>query len=143
MPTFTHAPAAQIEKHILENPGASNWLLSTFELAIQRDPVDALQDAEVLVTALRTRSLDAYSVGALFNAQLTAALLQQHADALGQLGKNPVQDVSPSDNARLKGDISVVVMQLDQVARELCTSAEPSQPTDGETSSQSVTGQLY
>lgn len=118
MPTFTHAPAAQIEKHILQNPGASNWLRSTFELAIQRDPVDALQDAEVLVTALRTRSLDAYSVGAPFNAQLTAALLQQHADALGQLGKNPVQDVSPSDNARLKGDISVVVMQLNQVARD-------------------------
>ena len=118
MPTFTHAPAAQIEKHILQNPGASNWLRSTFELAIQRDPVDALQDAEVLVTALRTRSLDAYSVGAPFNAQLTAALLQQHADALGQLGKNPVQDVSPSDNARLKGDITVVVMQLNQVARD-------------------------
>lgn len=139
MPTPNHTPAAQIEKHILENACTSNWLRSAFELAIQRDPVDALQDAEVLVTALRARTLDTYSVGAPFNAQFTAVLLQQHAEALGQLAKGNFKAMNPRDNDRFKLDIDVLVMQLHQVARDLVAAG---QRLSGEPASQSATGQL-
>lgn len=124
MPTPTYTPAAQIDKHILENASISFWLRSTFKLAIRRDPVDALQDAEMLVAALRSRSLDAYSVGAPFNAQLTVSLLQQHADAIGQLAKDYVQDLRPYDKGRVKGDINWLVMHIHAVARHIIAARE-------------------
>jgi hypothetical protein len=38
----------------LEDPAASDWFKLVLNSALQRDPVDALNDAEVLVTILRS-----------------------------------------------------------------------------------------
>jgi hypothetical protein len=43
----------------LEDPAASDWFKTVLNSALQRDPVDALNDAEVLVTILRSE-LDKY-----------------------------------------------------------------------------------
>jgi len=44
----------------LEDPAASDWFKTVLNSALQRDPVDALNDVEVLVTILRDE-LDKYS----------------------------------------------------------------------------------
>lgn len=114
-----HAPAAQIEKYILEYACTSNWLRSTFQLAIRRDPVDALDDAELLACALRARTLGTLSEGAAFNPVITSALLKQHADALSHLSKACISPTSTAAGFRLKQDICGLVLQLHQIAREL------------------------
>lgn len=37
---------------VLEDPASSNWLRSSIRSALERDPVDALNDAIVLATLL-------------------------------------------------------------------------------------------
>ena len=114
-----NSPAEQVEKHILENACASYWLRSTYQLAIRRDPVDALNDAELLASALRARTLGTLSEGAGFHPEITSALLKQHADALSHLSEACVSPTSTADDFRLKRDISDLVLQLHQIAREL------------------------
>jgi hypothetical protein len=43
---------------ILQDPAASYWLKGALEKALPRDPIDALNDAEILVAALRTNLQD-------------------------------------------------------------------------------------
>lgn len=45
-------PTAQ---HLLEDQAASTWLKSALQSALERDPVDALNDALVLAAALDVR----------------------------------------------------------------------------------------
>lgn len=40
-------------EEVLDDPAASNWLKAVLQSALQRDAVDALNDAEVLVEILR------------------------------------------------------------------------------------------
>jgi hypothetical protein len=45
-------------KHVddfLEDPGASDWFKMALRSALERDPVDAANDAEVLVSVLRSQ----------------------------------------------------------------------------------------
>jgi len=42
-------------ENILDDPAASFWLKNALRSALNRDPVDALNDAEVLVVALKER----------------------------------------------------------------------------------------
>lgn len=42
-------------ENILDDPAASFWLKNALRSALDRDPVDALNDAEVLVVALKER----------------------------------------------------------------------------------------
>lgn len=113
-----------VEKHILENACTSKWLRSTFILAIQRDPVDALEDAEVLVTALRTRSIDAYDTGSPFNAMFTASVLRQHADALQKLANNHITDLSLEDNDRFRKDTNLLITQINVKVLEILTASQ-------------------
>lgn len=133
-----HAPAAQIEKHILENACTSNWLRSTFQLAIRRDPVDALNDAELLANALRARSLEALSEATAFNPQITSTLLKQHAESLSMLAKSCPTPYSLA-TSRLKHNISSLVVHIHEVARELHTSVEISDPNHHEFFPQNIT----
>lgn len=48
------ASAVQIQK-ILVDPCASHWLKYSLETAIQRDPVDAANDAAILFSLLEAR----------------------------------------------------------------------------------------
>ena len=128
-----NSPAEQVEKHILENACASYWLRSTYQLAIRRDPVDALNDAELLASALRARTLGTLSEGAGFHPEITSALLKQHADALSHLSEACVSPTSTADDFRLKRDISDLVLQLHQIARELApqdANTDPPPSTD-------------
>ena len=43
------------EQTILDDPSASTWLKSQINKSKERDPVDALNDAEVLVEVLAAR----------------------------------------------------------------------------------------
>uniref|UniRef100_UPI00402B1F75 hypothetical protein n=1 Tax=Methylomonas sp. SPW-1 TaxID=3438877 RepID=UPI00402B1F75 len=40
---------------IVEDPAASNWLKTALRTAIERDPVDAVNDAEILLSALKEK----------------------------------------------------------------------------------------
>lgn len=138
-------PASLVEKHILENACTSYWLRSTYQLAIRRDPVDALDDAELLTCALRARTLSLLSENLGFNLEVTYALLKQHADALSQLSKAFVSASSTADDLRLKRDISDLVLQLHQIARELApqdVDAATSPSTDGVSSPALLAAQL-
>ncbi|EKF9121552.1 hypothetical protein O1B25_003420 [Vibrio cholerae] len=44
-----------IEHTLLSDPSTSNWLKEQLDLTKKRDLVDALNDAEVLVTVLESR----------------------------------------------------------------------------------------
>ncbi len=130
-----HAPAAQIEKHILENAGTSNWLRATFQLAIRRDPVDALADAELLAVALRARALETLSKDVPFNPKFTSLLLRQHADAIGHLANGCIGEGSLR---ALKGAIDDLAVFIHRVANNIHYSVEPDRPTHGEIASESV-----
>ena len=43
-------------RQILAGPGTSNWMKVALSTAINRDPVDALNDAELLAIVLRLRA---------------------------------------------------------------------------------------
>ena len=43
-------------RQILAGPGTSNWMKVALSTAINRDPVDALNDAELLAIVLRHRA---------------------------------------------------------------------------------------
>ncbi|WP_290573509.1 hypothetical protein [Idiomarina sp.] len=45
----------EYEKALINDPSTSYWLKEQFEKTAERDPVDALNDAESLVSALRAR----------------------------------------------------------------------------------------
>jgi hypothetical protein len=48
----------QVNKRIqfaLEHPGLSNWLKNTVSAALERDPIDVLNDLEIINTTLKTR----------------------------------------------------------------------------------------
>lgn len=45
----------EFEQALTNDPNTSHWLKEQFEKTAERDPVDALNDAEALVSALRTR----------------------------------------------------------------------------------------
>ncbi|EJL6419651.1 hypothetical protein NMR64_002700 [Vibrio cholerae] len=44
-----------LEQTLLSDPSTSNWLKEQLDLTKKRDLVDALNDAEVLVTVLESR----------------------------------------------------------------------------------------
>ncbi|HBD2603742.1 hypothetical protein [Enterobacter kobei] len=45
----------EFEQALKHDPSTSYWLKEQFEVTKERDPVDALNDAEALVSALKTR----------------------------------------------------------------------------------------
>jgi hypothetical protein len=51
-----HQPAAPDVQAILTSPSASLWLKDALQAALQRDPVDAAQDAELLALVLASRA---------------------------------------------------------------------------------------
>lgn len=54
-PTY-HATAATPDmQEILTSPGTSFWLKEALQAALQRDPVDAANDAELLALVLASR----------------------------------------------------------------------------------------
>lgn len=53
-PTY-HQPAVPDVESILNDPSASFWLKDALRSALQRDPVDAARDAEVLAAVLTNR----------------------------------------------------------------------------------------
>ena len=132
-----HPHAAQIEKHILENAGTSNWLRATFQLAIRRDPVDALADAELLVAALRARALETLSKDVPSNPQFMSLLLQQHADAIGHLANGCIGEASLR---AIKGPIDDLIVYIHQVVSNIHCSVEPDRLTHGDIASESVVG---
>ena len=53
---MTPMPAPDIEgEEILDDPSASDWLKGALRSALERDPVDALNDALVLAATLEER----------------------------------------------------------------------------------------
>ena len=53
---MTPMPAPDIEgEEILDDPSASDWLKGALRTALERDPVDALNDALVLAATLEER----------------------------------------------------------------------------------------
>jgi hypothetical protein len=48
-------PRCPTSEELMADPCASNWLKAALMRAIQRDPVDALMDAELLTLALAAR----------------------------------------------------------------------------------------
>lgn len=48
------APSAPTAAEVLDDAAASNWLKAALREALQRDPVDALNDALVLAAALES-----------------------------------------------------------------------------------------
>jgi hypothetical protein len=53
---MTPMPAPDIEgEEILDDPAASDWLKGALQSALERDPVDALNDALALAGALEAR----------------------------------------------------------------------------------------
>lgn len=50
-----HQPAAPGVEAILASPSASSWLKDALKAALQRDPVDAANDAELLAELLARR----------------------------------------------------------------------------------------
>ncbi|MBD1389456.1 hypothetical protein IC617_08455 [Neiella sp. HB171785] len=46
---------SEFEQAIAYDPSTSYWLKEQLDVTKQRDPVDALNDAEALVTALKAR----------------------------------------------------------------------------------------
>ncbi len=49
-------PSDEEIRQILKGPGTSNWLKTALSLALSRDPVDAVNDAELLALVLRHRA---------------------------------------------------------------------------------------
>lgn len=45
----------EYEQALANDPATSRWLREQFEVTKERDPVDALLDAETLVSALKAR----------------------------------------------------------------------------------------
>ena len=62
-------PSDEEIRQILKGPGTSNWLKTALSLALSRDPVDAVNDAELLALVLRHR---AEQISAAAQAELTA-----------------------------------------------------------------------
>jgi hypothetical protein len=48
-------PTSDPEEEILDDPSASDWLKGALRSALERDPVDALNDALVLAATLEER----------------------------------------------------------------------------------------
>lgn len=44
-------------REILAGPGTSNWMKVALSTALERDPVDAVNDAELLAIVLRHRAV--------------------------------------------------------------------------------------
>lgn len=122
-------PAVLIEKHILQNACTSNWLRSAYEQAIRRDPVDALDDAELLASALRARTLETLSEGATFDPQFISTLLKQHADALALLSRACLSPKRTAEDFHMKRDIDFLVLHLHQIARKVAPRALDSSPS--------------
>lgn len=61
-PTYYATPATPDAQEILASPSTSFWLKDALRAALQRDPVDAASDAELLATVLASRC-DALSFG--------------------------------------------------------------------------------
>lgn len=66
---------------LMNNPAVSNWLKQVLASALERDPVDAMADAEILLTVLRHRC-DA----ALFASESVAELVETLEDELRRDG---------------------------------------------------------
>ncbi len=49
---------------VIEDPASSNWLKASVQTAIQRDPVDALNDALLLTALLDHRLREVIELGA-------------------------------------------------------------------------------
>lgn len=62
-------PSDEEIRQILKGPGTSNWLKTALSLALSRDPVDAVNDAELLALVLRHR---AEQISAAAKAELEA-----------------------------------------------------------------------
>lgn len=54
-PTYHATPAAPDAQEILASPSTSFWLKDALQAALQRDPVDAANDAELLAAVLASR----------------------------------------------------------------------------------------
>jgi hypothetical protein len=114
-----NSPAARIEKHILTDDSVSYWLRNSFKGAISRDPVDALDDAQLLTSTLYARTLGAMSQGAQFNPAITSLMLIQHADALSNHVKACRTPSCTDAQFRLKRELSDLILQLHRIAREI------------------------
>lgn len=62
-------PSDEEIRQILAGPGTSNWMKVALSTALNRDPVDAVNDAELLALVLRHR---AEQISANVSAQIEA-----------------------------------------------------------------------
>lgn len=120
----------QIEQHILKSRETSNWLLTTYKQAVLRDPVDAVNDAHMLSTALRMRCLQSFTDFAPLGPNITASVLRQHADALHQLVKDDASVWTDNHGAPLTEAIDGIARQLREVAKRLTTPGSNAPATD-------------
>ena len=75
-------PSDEEIRRILAGPGTSNWMKVALSTAINRDPVDALNDAELLVIVLRHRSEQIHAA-ALAEIETNRAIQRAKHDGLG------------------------------------------------------------
>lgn len=84
MEPWRHDGMALCCEAILNSPAVSDWLRRTLASALDRDPVDAAADAEILLAVLRERC-DA----ALFASELVADLLDALQEELRRADDGP------------------------------------------------------
>lgn len=51
----SHASSVELVAEICDDPSASYWLKEAIKALLQRDPVDAVNDSEVLAEIMRAR----------------------------------------------------------------------------------------
>ena len=66
-------------RQILKGPGTSNWMKVALSTALNRDPVDAVNDAELLALVLRHRA-EQISAAALAEVEASRAIQRARYD---------------------------------------------------------------
>lgn len=119
MPTSTHTESHQVEQSILLSPSTSAWLRNSYKSALERDPLDALHDAEALAAVLRARCLTLFCDASPFDGEFTASLLKQHSSALTKLVSAPPRGFSEGKATWLQSVVGSLANQLHELAAKL------------------------
>ena len=124
----TKTEAQQVEHAILHSPATSDWLRSSFKSAQNRDPLDALHDAEALAAVLRARCLTQFCDASPFDGAFTASLLKQHSNALTTLVAAAPRGFSEAKTSWLQSVVSGLATQIHDLATKLTSQGHPVPP---------------
>lgn len=127
-PTSTHSEAHQVEQTILHSPSTSAWLRTSYKSARDRDPLDALHDAEALAAVLRARCLSLFCDASPFDGEFTASLLKQHSTALTKLVASPPRGFSEGKATWLQSVVGGLANQLHELAAKLSAKGHAAAP---------------